>query len=233
MHSSPTPPVSVVIPTYNRAGYVGEAVASAVAQGYSDLELIVVDDGSTDNTRDVLGRFEGSFTYAWQENRGVAAARNAGVDLAITDFLAFLDSDDLWEPDKIERQMRVLLDNPEVDAVYGMARQFTSPELSAEDRRRLSRMDGRVMEAPIACAMLIRRAAFERVGGFDERLRIGVEVDWYGRALDKGLKTVMLPQIVYHRRLHRTNLNVVHAGEQIERLHVIRELLARRKAVHP
>lgn len=233
MYSSATPPVSVVIPTFNRAGYVGEAVASALGQGYPSIELIVVDDGSTDNTHDTLARLAGSFTYVRQENRGVAAARNAGVDLATADFLAFLDSDDLWEPDKIERQMRVLRENPAVEAIYGMARQFTSPELSEQDRQRLSRMDGRIMEAPIACAMLIRRESFERVGRFDEELRVGIEVDWYGRALDKRLNTVMLPQVVYSRRLHRSNLNVVHADEQIERLRVIRQLLARRKAARP
>lgn len=100
--------VSAIIPTFNRADSVGEAVRSVLRQTYRDFEVIVVDDGSTDRTPAVLAEFGGSIRVIRQENAGVSAARNAGIRAACGEWLAFLDSDDVWLPDKLERQMRDL-----------------------------------------------------------------------------------------------------------------------------
>src|SRR5581483_12146947 len=98
------PEVSVIIPTYNRRDFVREAIASVLAQAYQDFEVIIVDDGSQDDTHAVIQEFPG-VRYIYQENRGVSAARNRGVTVSQGEFLAFLDSDDIWRPRKLESQI--------------------------------------------------------------------------------------------------------------------------------
>ncbi|MGZ8216662.1 glycosyltransferase family 2 protein [Methylomagnum sp.] len=225
----PNPLISVIIPSYNRADYIVEAVQSAFAQTYPALELIVIDDGSTDATAQVLAPFVGRLTYVRQENQGIGAARNHGVARSSGEFVAFLDSDDLWLPDKLQWQMAAFRNAPETDAVYGHAEQFISPELDAEAAARLRHLAGKIQPAPIACALLIRRPAFDAVGPFDPALRVGVDMDWYARLCERGLKTVMLEQTLYRRRLHRSNLNLTHAHEQSERLRVLKMALDRRR----
>ena len=226
------PLVSCIIPTFNRANYIAEAVESVLAQTYTPIELIVVDDGSTDDIRQILTGFPG-IRYLWQENRGFAAARNAGIAIATGQFLSFLDSDDVWREDKIRRQMAVFSRQPETDAVYGQAEQFASPELSSQDRARFGGLDGKVMPMPTTGTLLIRRAAFDRVGLFDESLRIGVDMDWYARLSEERLKVAQLDLVLLRRRLHRSNVNLTHAHEQSERLHVLKKALdRRRKRVH-
>jgi len=110
--------VSVIIPTYNCETYVGQAVESVLAQTYQDFELIVVDDGSTDNTRQVLEPYLDRITYLYQENQGESAARNRGIQMAQGEYVAFLDSDDLWLPRKLERQVAAMEVSPEAILVY-------------------------------------------------------------------------------------------------------------------
>ncbi len=228
------PLISVIIPTYNRAAYLAEAIASVTSQTWSPLELIVVNDGSTDETAATLAGLVAkpqpvSLRILCQDNAGPGAARNAGVAVARGEFLAFLDSDDLWLPDKLSRQMAVLQERPETDAVYGHGMQFLSPELSVAERTRFAHLDGRVLPAPIAPSLLIRRGAFARVGPFDPALRIGVDMDWYSRLCELPLGVVMLAEPVYRRRIHTSNLNLTHAHEQSERLLVLKRVLDRRR----
>ncbi|MEW6186166.1 MAG: glycosyltransferase family A protein, partial [Thermodesulfobacteriota bacterium] len=100
-----TPAVSVIIPTYNRAEFVIQAVESVFKQTFADFELILVDDGSSDETRAALEPYSDCITYLYQSNRGVSSARNLGLKIAQGKWLAFLDSDDLWLPEKLEGQM--------------------------------------------------------------------------------------------------------------------------------
>ncbi|MGL4378530.1 MAG: glycosyltransferase family 2 protein, partial [Microcoleaceae cyanobacterium] len=104
---SNTPLVSVVIPSYNCAKYVGEAIESVFAQTYSNYEIIVIDDGSQDNTREVLEKYHDRVNYVYQKNQGVSVARNHGIELAQGEFVAFLDADDYFFPDKLEAQMAI------------------------------------------------------------------------------------------------------------------------------
>ena len=112
------PRVSVIIPTYNCAPYVGAAVESVLAQTWQDFELIVVDDGSTDNTRSILERYLDRIVYLHQENQGESVARNRGIEIARGEYIAFLDSDDLWQPTKLERQVANLKAHPEAVLAY-------------------------------------------------------------------------------------------------------------------
>ncbi len=222
------PLISVIVPTYNRERYVVAAIESVLAQDYAPVELIVVDDGSTDGTAAAIDRIGADIRYVYQENQGTAAARNAGVALANGSFLAFLDSDDLWLPDKLTRQLGVFVAHPETDAVYGHAEQFYSPEIEPEFWPRFRSRPG-ILPAPVAVALLIRRQAFDRVGPFDPRFNIGVEMDWHARLTEQNLRVVMLPEVVFRRRLHRSNLNIERAGEQPERLRVLKAVIDRRR----
>ena len=110
--------VSVIIPTYNRADYIGEAIESVLAQTYSPLEIIVIDDGSTDNTSEIVARYAPRVRYIRQENAERGAARNHGLRLANGEFIAFIDSDDVWLPHKIEKDIEVFSKNPKAGLVY-------------------------------------------------------------------------------------------------------------------
>jgi glycosyltransferase involved in cell wall biosynthesis len=183
--------VSVVIPTYNRAHLSVDAVASVLAQHHTDLELVVVDDGSTDDTAALIGAIrDRRLTYVRARHAGVSAARNLGVRRTSGDLVAFLDSDDLWQRDKLACEVAVLARHPEVDVVfsdlekrhgdrvYGSFMRQTA--VFSRRLRDVSYPDGLVLppremqlclleEVPIKpSALVVRRAAFERVGGFDE-----------------------------------------------------------------
>lgn len=225
------PVVSVIVTTCNRAHYLAAALASVRAQTYRACELIVVDDGSTDATAELLRPLvDTGVRCLRQANRGVAAARNLGAAMARGELLAFLDDDDLWLPDKLARQTAVLAREPETAVVYGHAEQFVCATLDAEERARLAHLDGRIVPAPIAPAMLLRRRAWLQVGPFDEALSVGVEMAWYARLCDLGLRQVMLDAVLYRRRLHRSNLNSAGGGDQAERLRVLKQVIDRRRA---
>ncbi|NEP84931.1 MAG: glycosyltransferase family 2 protein, partial [Okeania sp. SIO3B3] len=112
------PCVSVIIPAYNRADLIGETVDSVLAQTHPDIEIIVIDDGSTDNTADVLATYGSALRVIRQANAGQQAARNAGIRAATGDYIAFLDSDDLWLPHRIEAQLQRFEEVPEAGLVY-------------------------------------------------------------------------------------------------------------------
>ncbi|MCL4551930.1 MAG: glycosyltransferase [Candidatus Marsarchaeota archaeon] len=112
------PRVSVIIPAYNCQRFIEETIESVFSQTYSDYEIIVVDDGSSDNTKDILQRYSDRVTYVYQENGGVSAARNRALALSRGEFIAFLDHDDLWIPEKLERQVSVLDSSPSAGLVY-------------------------------------------------------------------------------------------------------------------
>src|SRR5262249_80289 len=111
---STLPKVSVIIPTYNCARFIGEAVRSVLVQSFRDFELLVIDDGSTDNTEEVIQPYRRELIYLAGPNRGAAAARNAGLRIAQGDLIAFLDADDLWHRDKIKEQVALMDANPEI-----------------------------------------------------------------------------------------------------------------------
>lgn len=112
------PRISVVIPTYNYADFIGEALDSVFGQSFTDYEVIVVDDGSTDNTRDVVAPYGARVQYYFQQNQGLAVARNVGLRLAIGDYITYLDADDIWERDNLRVKVEILRDDPELGGVF-------------------------------------------------------------------------------------------------------------------
>ena len=169
------PQISVVIPTYNRGWIVAEAVDSVLAQTFSDYELIVVDDGSTDDTAEVLGEYGDRIRVLRQKNKGVSAARNAGIRSAAGRYIAFLDSDDLWLPSKLDRQMAFFHRNP--DAVACQTEEiWIRNGVRVNPKKRHRKPSGTIFEPSLQLclvspsAVMIHRSLFDKVGLFDEKL---------------------------------------------------------------
>jgi len=179
--------ISVIIPTYNRAKIVREAVESVLPQTYRNFEIIVVDDGSTDDTYEVLENYirEKKIVYHYQKNSGVACARNQGIKLSQGDYIAFLDSDDLWVPNKLERQMKLFEKNVDSGVVYSWA--FSR---AANGNIKISRPSykGYLFERLLLgnlipnVTVVFKKRIVEKIGFFDERLKRSEDWDFWLRA---------------------------------------------------
>jgi glycosyltransferase involved in cell wall biosynthesis len=226
--SSPSS-ISVLIPAFDAERYLGEAIDSVLAQTLAPLELIVVDDGSEDGTAAVARSYGDRVVFESQARAGGSVARNRAVDLARGSYLAFLDADDRFTPRKLELQLAALEEEPELDMVFGHVREFVSPELPAEETVGL-RPPKPSSPWVSPTLMLIRRASFDRVGGFRPELRVGQTVDWAARAIDAGLKSLMLPEVVLERRLHPRSTGTRELASRSQYIDVIRASMARRRA---
>jgi glycosyltransferase involved in cell wall biosynthesis len=218
--------ISVIIPVYNGDRYLADAIRSVHSQGDYPLEIIVIDDGSTDNSAEVARSFE-AVRYAYQPNAGIAAARNHGVRLSSGGLLAFLDADDLWTPHKLRRQLAAFDSDPALDMVFGHAEQFVDEHCAAPASRRAPTS---LMAAYVAGAMLIRRDAFLRVGEFNLKYTVGEFIDWFARATEAGLKARLLDELVLRRRIHDTNIGIRRRDARGDFLHLIKARLDRCRA---
>jgi glycosyltransferase involved in cell wall biosynthesis len=224
------PLISVMIGVYNADRYLAEAIESVLAQNYRPLELIVVDDGSDDGSGGIARRYGDALIYAHQENAGNGSARNHAVRLASGELYAFLDADDRFVPGKLERQFAALDADPTLDMVFGHVQEFVSPELTDAQRATVRPPAAQPLPWPAPNLMLIRRESFARVGPFSEDVKVGVTVDWYARAAEAGLKSMMLREVVLERRLHLTNNGLRERDSRQQYLHVLKAALDRRRA---
>ncbi len=218
MAISPAPLVSCILPVLNGERFLAEALNSIFNQANVGLDVIVIDDGSGDRSAMIAGGFPGLRLHR-QANGGVASARNAGLDLARGDFIAFLDADDLWLPGKLQKQLGLLSERPDVDLCFAMVRDIEEgkPEAPARVGR-------------LAQCMLARRSAVERVGRFDCATRTRADQDWFLRAREAGLVEAILPDVLVHRRIHGANHSIAHdeslAGDFLD---ITRRALQRRR----
>ncbi|MCI0432661.1 MAG: glycosyltransferase family 2 protein [Gemmatimonadetes bacterium] len=223
-----TAAVSVVIPCHNYGHYLEAAIESILSQTTKPEQIIVVDDGSSDDSAAVAHRFGDPVQLVSRVNGGISAARNTGVRAACGEMLAFLDADDLWTPDKLERQLAALRADPCLDCVFCHARQFVSPELPADVRAKIACPENS-MPARLASAMLIRRNVFLDIGLFDESLAIAETVDWLARAVESGMRSAILPEVLLRRRLHQSNSGVVRRDARMSYGRALKSALDRRR----
>jgi len=218
-----------MIGVYNAAPYLNEAIESVLSQDYEPIELIVVDDGSTDGSGAVARSFA-DVRVIRQENAGNGAARNRAVQEASGPLYAFLDADDRFTPPKLNLQKAALDDDPGLDMVFGHVREFLSPELDEETRAMLRPPAPEPMPWTAPNLMLVRRESFHRVGPFTTTVRVGVTVDWFARAAEAGLRYAILPEVVLERRLHTENNGLRERASRSQYIEVIRQAMERRRA---
>jgi hypothetical protein len=220
------PLVSVVIPVYNGAAFIADAVRAVASQDYPALEIIVVDDGSTEDIAAALREVPVDVRLFRQDNGGAASARNRGIRDASGDLIAFLDVDDLWPAGNLDAMVDHLLAKPEADVVRGRA-QVTRYTTAAEPGEYL----GNPAESfpHYIGAGLYRRRAFERVGLFDADLRFGEDTDWYTRAAEKGLPIHQLDEVTLFVRRHDGNMTKGKTIVELNQLRLFKKMIDRRR----
>jgi glycosyltransferase involved in cell wall biosynthesis len=197
--------VSVILPVYNCERYVKDAIESILDQTYKNFELIVVDDGSTDNSIKIIERFRSSSVkIIRQENLGAGAARNSGLEIAGGEYFAFLDSDDLWLGNKLELQMEQIVQPGAPDMIFGYVKEFSggNPALTHAPLA-----DAQSLRGIHPISILVSRENFMRVGLFNPIFTVGEFIDWYARAKNQKLSELMMPEILAYRRVHEGNLD--------------------------
>ena len=200
------PLISIIMPTYNRAGYIEEALDSIKKQTFTDYEIIVVDDGSTDNTKEILDKYEG-IRCIYLEHGGIAGARNTAVKAARGKWIAFLDSDDLWKEDKLQKQVDFLHTHPDCRIVYTEFSNFTEiPEDELDERQKeLLQTDDISWYLPSA---LVDARLFDEIGLFDKKWKCNEDTEWNFRL--KFYKINMshcINEVLYLRRVHISNIS--------------------------
>lgn len=194
-----TPQLSVIIPVWNGALYLDASIQSVLQQGFPDIEIIVVDDGSTDGSAELVSRMGKGITCISQQNQGPAAARNTGLQSSSGEFVAFIDSDDIWRKGRLSRQLAYLHDHPAIDIVQGQIqymRQFEVEWLP---------YDAPFYAMSLSTA-LFRRELFDQVGVFDISMRYCEDVDWFFRAQQIGIAMHRQSGVTLYYRRHKDNL---------------------------
>ncbi|HKY43060.1 MAG TPA: glycosyltransferase family A protein [Pyrinomonadaceae bacterium] len=212
------PLVSVVIPVFNGEAFLREAVQSVLAQKYSSLEIIVVDDGSTDGTENVVRSLPETVRYLGQSNKGPAAARNRGIEYAQGSLIAFADADDLWPEGKLELQLPYLIRDPAIEIVMGRIQQV-----------RLSKAVNEPTFSVNLGSAVIRKSVFERVGLFDETMRYSEDVDWFMRAREAGTAIVTIDAVTLLYRQHEQNMTRGKSTSELNVLKALKRSLDRRR----
>lgn len=206
------PEVSVIIPTYNSAKYVIEAIDSVLAQTWQDFEILVIDDGSTDETAQVMRRYQAPVRYIHQQNGGVAVARNRGIRESQGRYVAFLDADDTWLPYKLKRQMKILQEQPYHRACYSSFTVVDSdlnPIGISRSARQGSALEDLLTRGNIIgsiCTVICERTLFDLVGGFDPKLSQCADWDmWVRLAAQTEFLYLDEPLVTY--RQHGANMS--------------------------
>lgn len=224
--------VGVVIPVRDGERYLAEALDSVLAQTHLPLDVVIVDDGSTDGTVEIARRYAPEVRWVSQVAAGIGAARNRGVAEVRGELLAFLDGDDVWPTDRLERQVAAFAPSPSPDLVFGHVEQFVSPELGPAERARLACPD-QPQPALLANTMLLPRAVWDRVGTFSTSAIRSEFLDWLLRAREQGLREVVLEDVVLRRRLHTANHGRVNHDVAGEYAITLKRALDRRRAGSP
>lgn len=233
------PKVSVIIPTYNGGRYLGETLRSVLSQSFLDHEVIVVDDGSDEDIRSVVDAAGSNIRYVRQERRGPAAARNHGVRLSGGKYIAFLDHDDLWEPDNLETLVSVFETHPRAGLVYSYPRLIDAYGAFIPTEQVLQSPSGRVFEDFLLrnritsfSATMIRRDVFDEVGGLDECPEIATcdDYDLWLKIADC-YEVIFAPGNLVRYRVHQHNLVRNYKSNLSAHLHVFSRALRERDAV--
>jgi glycosyltransferase involved in cell wall biosynthesis len=215
------------MPAFDEQAFIAEAIDSVLAQTYSRVELIVVDDGSTDRTAAIAAGFP-AVRLLRRPRGGPAAARNAGLRIATGSYWTIFDGDDLMPLDRLAVQVGFLESHPSLGMVLGLTLAFSASGVPPPPHWNPAWDEGPFP----ACAgtTLARREVFERVGQFDEQMMVSSDVDWLARAKDLGVRAGRVEAVCLHRRIHLGTVSADHDKVNVNLLRVLRESLHRRRA---
>lgn len=196
--------VSVIIPVYNGEAFLNDAFQSIRQQEYEAIEIIIVDDGSTDNTKEIAAIFEKEVRYHYQPNSGLPAARNSGVKMAIGDVISFLDVDDLWSKDKTRLQTEILKKSPSAEIVLGYT-QIMMLTGTIDGMHVFKEWASPVLAMSLGGAVF-RKSVFDKIGLFDETQRYCDDWDWFMRARELHIEIIVHKDVVQFYRRHDKNM---------------------------
>lgn len=217
--------VSVIVPAYEAERFLAEALESALSQDHPDVEVVVVDDGSTDATAAIAETFP--VTLLRREHRGPAAARNAGLGEARGAFVTVHDADDVWPSDRLSRQVAHLEAHPDLDLVLGLTEPFVTPGDAVPVH--FPETPGGLPLPAVAGTMLARRRVFDAIGGWDEALPSSEDVDWLARAKDAGFRAATLDHVLLHYRIHAANTSRHTTANHAAMLRLLRDSVHRQR----
>jgi glycosyltransferase involved in cell wall biosynthesis len=221
------PLVSVIIPVYNGEDFIRDAVEHIMSQNYPALEIIIVDDGSTDRTAEIINELPVDIRYFKQPNAGPASARNRGIRDATADLLVFLDIDDLWPENNLHLLVDEMRNEPDADVIRGYAQIMEYSEETGEYD-----FVGNPVEAfpDYIGAAIYRSSAFEKVGLFDTTLKYGEDTDWFNRAEELHLKVKRLEDMTLLVRRHGKNMTYGKDIVELGKLRVFKKSMDRERA---
>jgi glycosyltransferase involved in cell wall biosynthesis len=224
--NSDRPYISVIVPAYNAAAFLGEAIQSIQQQGYEFLEIIVIDDGSTDDTAAIARSFGDRIRYLYQENSGPACARNTGLKMAKGEIIAFLDADDLWPENKLEIQLDYFLKNPALEVVVGRVQYL----LIEEDRRVFQEFSQPALGVNLG-AGLYQKSLFDKLGYFDSSMQQSEDVDWLMRIRENRVPMAAIDAVTLYYRIHGNNMTRDRDRQNTLFIKALKQSLDRRRKV--
>jgi glycosyltransferase involved in cell wall biosynthesis len=219
--------VSVIIPVYNGTAFLTEAVESIQQQEHRPLEIIIVDDGSTDGTKEIATSFEENVRYTYQRHSGPVVARNRGLGMAYGDVIGFLDADDLWLRNSLSLRLERLVCDPSVEIVIGHTQLIRQREVS-DGQPRFEKYR-RPWPALSLGSAIIRKPVFDKVGLFDHTQPFCDDVDWLLRAQELGVSMAILPEVTLYYRRHKNNITNQTSLDQQYFVRAIKKSLDRRR----
>jgi glycosyltransferase involved in cell wall biosynthesis len=218
--------ISVIIPVFNGAGYIAAALDSVFNQNYNNIEVIVVNDGSTDNSENIIKSYD--IRYLKQENLGVTVARNNGIKISKGEFLAFLDQDDVWKPDKLSLQYNQFLDQKNLG--YVLSHQIIHLENGfAKPNWLKSEQLNQPIIGYLPSTLMVRTETFKKIGYFNEKFDIGSDSEWFFRAKGLGIEMKIMQEVLVHRLIHNANQSHSVGDSHMELLRIVKQALVKKR----
>lgn len=233
--------VSIIIPSYNSANFLTDSINSVIASNFLKFEIIVIDDGSNDNTKDIIRPFlkDGRINYIFQNNKGLSGARNSGIKLAKGEYLVFLDADDLILPDKLKVQSEYLCAHPEIDIVYSNSQWFVEDDFTDTRQVEFPIHEGNVFNQLIygnfmhVNSIMVRREKVIEVGLFDELLRELEDWDLWLRMVHNGSKIGFTPSILSKVRIRKGSMTSNQNKMDMTMVRVLQKTIQNLNSNHP
>lgn len=222
--------ISVIIPVYNAADFLEETLHTVFNQTYQPAEVIIIDDGSTDQTAAIIQNMDYPIRYIFQENAGSAAACNVGIRSANYDWIAFLDHDDIWHPQKLEQQVALLQEQPNTSVVFSWVDFFYDKKLTATASKKYE-LPARPMKGFLRSCILFNQSILTKSGRFNEELKVAESIDWLTRVKDTNTMIGMVPEVLTSRRIHGNNTSIQHKSRYIELLTVLRNRIRQKENI--